>query len=209
MDTLNPTIRICAAARFQTDGRTADKALKQLLRQQSSTDPRRFSRLSLLAALGAAALKQKTAVRPDCTVYLATPFASPALFEKMAENVLAHHTAMPYDFIANLHNAPAFHAAQILGTHGAGISLAADSRTWQNVLAPAAESLFSNGQTAVGWCSEAEHADAPEHSIWLLLEHGTHGTALSELAAAASNTPSENRSPWQTLLERLQAIGVL
>ena len=45
----------------------------------------------------------------------------------MADNVLNHHAAMPFDFIANLHNSPVFHAAQALGTHGATLVVTADN----------------------------------------------------------------------------------
>ena len=117
MAIINPDIRITAAARFDTKAAVGNKILKQTLQQQSGTDARRLSRLSLIAALGAGLLRGQGEIRPDCAVFLGTPFSSPSVFEKMADNVLNHHAAMPFDFIANLHNAPVFHAAQTLGTH--------------------------------------------------------------------------------------------
>lgn len=97
--------RITAVARFDTDASIPTKQLKTPLQQQSGLDPRRFSRLSLIAALGASLLKQNHRIAPDCAVYTAAPFSSPSVFEKMADNVF-NHAAMPFDFIANLHNAP-------------------------------------------------------------------------------------------------------
>ena len=96
--------RITAVARFDTDASIPTKQLKTPLQQQSGLDPRRFSRLSLIAALGASLLKQNHRIAPDCAVYTAAPFSSPSVFEKMADNVF-NHAAMPFDFIANLHNA--------------------------------------------------------------------------------------------------------
>ncbi len=82
MDTINNNVRITAAARFDGDSSVSGKTLKQALQQQTGTDARRFSRLSLLAALGACKLRSRAAVREDCAVYVATPFSSPSLFEK-------------------------------------------------------------------------------------------------------------------------------
>ena len=128
MDILDLNIRITAAARFDTDASVGGKPLKVALQQQSGQDPRRFSRLSLLAALGANLLKPIRPVAPDCAVYTAAPFSSPSVFEKMTDNVLNHAAAMPFDFIANLHNAPSFHAAQMLGSSGATVFVPADNR---------------------------------------------------------------------------------
>ena len=102
----------------------------------------------------------------------------------MADNVLNHHAAMPFDFIANLHNAPVFHAAQTLGTHGATLAVATERHleTRFHPLLLAAQSLQSGGQAAVGWAYEhqATHADTREGSIWILLEHGAeHGVPVT------------------------------
>ena len=105
---LNPNIRITAAVCFDTDAGTGSKILKQTLKQQSGIDTRRLSRLSLIAALGAGQLKEQCEIRSDCAVFLGTPFSSPSVFEKMADNVLNHHAAMPFDFIAQLAQLPPF-----------------------------------------------------------------------------------------------------
>ena len=175
MEIVNPDIRIIAAARFDTEAAVGNKIFKQTLQQQSGTDARRLSRLSLIAALGAGLLRGQSEIRPDCAVFLGTPFSSPSVFEKMADNVLNHHAAMPFDFIANLHNAPVFHAAQTLGTHGATLAVATEHHleTRFHPLLLAAQSLQIGGQAAVGWAYEhqATHADTREGSIWILLEH--------------------------------------
>ena len=169
MATVNPNIRITAAVRFDTDAGTGGKILKQTLKQQSGIDTRRLSRLSLIAELGAGQLNEQSEIRSDCAVFLGTPFSSPSVFEKMADNVLNHHAAMPFDFIANLHNAPVFHAAQALGTHGATLVVAVDNNidTCFHPLLLAMQSLQNGGQAAVGWAYEhqAAHADTHEGSI--------------------------------------------
>ena len=183
MDILDLNIRITAAARFDTDASVGGKPLKVALQQQSGQDPRRFSRLSLLAALGANLLKPIRPVAPDCAVYTAAPFSSPSVFEKMTDNVLNHAAAMPFDFIANLHNAPSFHAAQMLGSSGATVFVAA------------ALSLHAGGQAAVGWCYE-HHAGYPctrEGSIWLLLEHGATTGAAVRVKRRDAPDPQEKR----------------
>lgn len=220
MAIINPDIRITAAARFYTEAAVGNKILKQTFQQQSGTDARRLSRLSLIAALGAGLLRGQGEIRPDCAVFLGTPFSSPSVFEKMADNVLNHHAAMPFDFIANLHNAPVFHAAQTLGTHGATLAVATERHleTRFHPLLLAAQSLQSGGQAAVGWAYEhqANHADTREGSIWILLEHGAeHGVPVtldteaekaempSRQAAAQSET---QRYYWQDIADFLEIL---
>lgn len=197
MDILDLNIRITAAARFDTDASVGGKPLKAALQQQSGQDPRRFSRLSLLAALGANLLKPIRPVAPDCAVYTAAPFSSPSVFEKMTDNVLNHAAAMPFDFIANLHNAPSFHAAQMLGSSGATVFVPADNRPNRQFypLLAAALSLHAGGQAAVGWCYE-HHAGYPctrEGSVWLLLEHGATTGAAVRVKRRDAPAPQEKR----------------
>ena len=217
---MNPDIRITAAARFDTAAAVGNKILKQTLQQQSSTDARRLSRLSLIAALGAGLLRGQSKIRPDCAVFLGTPFSSPSVFEKMADNVLNHHAAMPFDFIANLHNAPVFHAAQTLDTHGATLAVATERylETRFHPLLLAAQSLPNGGQAAVGWAYEhqATHADTREGSIWILLEHGAeHGipvtldgqTQKAERPSCQAATHSETQGYyWQDVADILETL---
>lgn len=213
MATVNPNIRITAAVRFDTDTDTGGKILKQTLKQQSGIDTRRLSRLSLIAALGAGQLKEQCEIRPDCAVFLGTPFSSPSVFEKMADNVLNHHAAMPFDFIANLHNAPVFHAAQALGTHGATLVVAADNNidTCFHPLSLAMQSLQNGGQAAVGWAYEhqAAHADTHEGSIWILLEAGVEQgvPVILNYAGVQADRPSEKpQYYWQGIADWIEAV---
>ena len=213
MATVNPNIRITAAVRFDTDAGTGGKILKQTLKQQSSIDTRRLSRLSLIAALGAGQLKEQSKIRSDCAVFLGTPFSSPSVFEKMADNVLNHHAAMPFDFIANLHNAPVFHAAQALGTHGATLVVAADNNidTCFHPLSLAMQSLQNGGQAAVGWAYEhqAAHADTHEGSIWILLEAGVEQgvPVILNYAGVQADRPSEKpQYYWQGIADWIEAV---
>ena len=213
MATVNPHIRITAAVRFDTDADTGGKILKQTLKQQSDIDTRRLSRLSLIAALGAGQLKEQSEIRPDCAVFLGTPFSSPSVFEKMADNVLNHHAAMPFDFIANLHNSPVFHAAQALGTHGATLVVAADNNmdTCFHPLLLAMQSLQNGGQAAVGWAYEyqAAHTDTHEGSIWILLEVGVEQGVPVELNNEGMRPERPSEKPqyyWQDIADWIEKV---
>lgn len=213
MATVNPNIRITAAVRFDTDADTGGKILKQTLKQQSGIDTRRLSRLSLIAALGAGQLKEQSEIRSDCAVFLGTPFSSPSVFEKMADNVLSHHAAMPFDFIANLHNSPVFHAAQALGTHGATLVVAADNNmdTCFHPLLLAMQSLQNGGQAAVSWAYEhqAAYTDTHEGSIWILLETGVEQGVPVELnnEGMQPKRPSEKpRYYWQDIADWIEKV---
>ena len=211
--TVNPDIRITAAVRFDTDTDTGGKILKQTLKQQSGIDTRRLSRLSLIAALGAGQLKEQCEIRSDCAVFLGTPFSSPSVFEKMADNVLNHHAAMPFDFIANLHNAPVFHAAQVLGTHGATLVVAVDNNmdTCFHPLLLAMQSLQNGGQAAVGWTYEhqAAHADTHEGSIWILLEAGTEQgvpVVLNDERVQVDRPSEKTQYYWQDIADWIEKV---
>ena len=213
MATVNPNIRITAAVRFDTDAGTGEKILKQTLKQQSGIDARRLSRLSLIAALGAGQLKEQCEIRSDCAVFLGTPFSSPSVFEKMADNVLNHHAAMPFDFIANLHNSPVFHAAQALGTHGATLVEAVDNNidTCFHPLLLAMQSLQNSGQAAVGWAYEHQtvHADTQEGSIWIVLEAGAEQGVPVVLndEDTQTNRPSEkSQYYWQNIADWIEEV---
>ena len=213
MATVNPNIRITAAVRFDTDAGTGGKILKQTLKQQSGIDTRRLSRLSLIAALGAGQLKEQCEIRSDCAVFLGTPFSSPSVFEKMADNVLNHHAAMPFDFIANLHNAPVFHAAQALGTHGATLVVAADNNvdTCFHPLSLAMQSLQNGGQAAVGWAYEhqAAHADTHEGSIWIVLEAGAEQgvpVVLNDEVMQADRPSEKLQYYWQNIADWIEEV---
>ena len=213
MATVNPNIRITTAVRFDTDAITGSKILKQTLKQQSGIDTRRLSRLSLIAALGAGQLNEQSEIRSDCAVFLGTPFSSPSVFEKMADNVLNHHAAMPFDFIANLHNSPVFHAAQALGTHGATLVVTADNNvdTCFQPFLLAIQSLQNGGQAAVGWAYEhqAARADTQEGSIWILLEAGAEQgvpVVLNDEGIQADRPSEKPQYYWQNIVDWIEAV---
>lgn len=213
MATVNPDIRITAAVRFDTDAGTGGKILKQTLKQQSGIDTRRFSRLSLIAALGAGQLKEQSEIRSDCAVFLGTPFSSPSVFEKMADNVLNHHAAMPFDFIANLHNSPVFHAAQALGTRGATLVVAVNNNvdTCFHPLSLAMQSVQNGGQAAVGWAYEHQvaRADTHEGSIWIVLEAGAEQGIPVVLNDEGTQTDRPSEKPqyyWQGIVDWIEEV---
>ena len=213
MATVNPNIRITAAVRFDTDAGIGGKILKQTLKQQSGIDTRRLSRLSLIAALGAGQLKEQCEIRSDCAVFLGTPFSSPSVFEKMADNVLNHYAAMPFDFIANLHNSPVFHAAQALGTHGATLVVTADNNvdTCFHPLSLAMQSLQNSGQAAVGWAYEHQVArsDTQEGSIWIVLEAGAEQgvpVVLNDEVMQADRPSEKPQYYWQNIADWIEEV---
>ena len=213
MATVNPNIRITAAVRFDTDAGIGGKILKQTLKQQSGIDTRRLSRLSLIAALGAGQLKEQCEIRSDCAVFFGTPFSSPSVFEKMADNVLNHHAAMPFDFIANLHNSPVFHAAQALGTHGATLVVTADNNvdTCFQPLLLAMQSLQNGGQAAVGWAYEHQvaRADTHEGSIWIVLEAGAEQgipVVLNDEVMQADRPSEKPQYYWQNIADWIEEV---
>lgn len=186
-----------------------NKTLKQMLHNESGINGRRLSRLSLIAALGALRMRQHAAIRTDCAVYVATPFASPALFQKMADNVLNHHAAMPFDFMANLHNAPAFHAAQALGSNGATVVCAADhnTRSWQKALRLAEHALLAEPQIALGFCREREQETDSDGCVWLLLERNSNKIDARLNHFDKADKPSENPHYWQSLIHCLADLN--
>ncbi|WP_416192491.1 hypothetical protein [Neisseria sp. CCUG12390] len=209
MDSLKK--HLAAVAVFNA-GSLDNKTLKHTLQSESGIASRRLSRLSLIAALGAWRLRECVAdrIRPDCAVYLATPFASSALFQKMSDNVLNHHAAMPFDFIANLHNAPVFHAAQALGSHGATVVCAADRRreSWQKAWRLAENALVSEPQIALGFCYERTQENEADGSVWLLLERNPAEQHMFSDNPDKAGRPSENAHYWQDLIDCLSVSTI-
>jgi len=131
----------------------------------------------------------------------------------MADNVLNHHAAMPFDFIANLHNSPVFHAAQALGTHGATLVVTADNNvdTCFHPLSLAMQSVQNGGQTAVGWAYEhqAARADTHEGSIWIVLEAGAEQGVPVVLNDEGTQTDEPSEKPqyyWQNVADWIEAV---
>ena len=122
---LNPNQTIAylhATARFIVEPQQPDAKLRRLLREQYGIDARRLSRFTLLALLGALPLCQGLPENP--AIYLASPFSSPSRMAAMQQKLAASQPS-PLDFMANLHNAATFQLAQILGSSGNSVFLAA------------------------------------------------------------------------------------
>ncbi len=164
---------ITGAACFDATGSTP-AALKGYLKQQYGLDGRRLSRLSMLALAGGLL----PVVRPataNTALYLASAYSSPSVLADMLQQVFVHQAAKPFDFLANLHNAPVFHLAAALGCHGASVFqvVGADSESWLQPLLLACLDLAAGScdNALVGWVHEAQAArPGAEGSVWLCLQ---------------------------------------
>ena len=165
---LNPNQTIAylhATARFIAEPQQPDGELRRLLREQYGIDARRLSRFTLLALLGALPLCQGLPENP--AIYLASPFSSPSRMAAMQQKLAACQPS-PLDFMANLHNAATFQLAQILGSSGNSVFLAADAESCLNPLYAVLNTLLAEpGQTVLlGWAYEQSGQDEQEGSVW-------------------------------------------
>ena len=165
---LNPNQTIAyihAAARFVAEPQQPDGELRRLLREQYGIDARRLSRFTLLALLGALPLCQGLPENP--AIYLASPFSSPSRMVSMRQKLAAGQPS-PLDFMANLHNAATFQLAQILGSSGNSVFLAADAADCLSPLYAVLNALLAEpGQTVLlGWAYEQSGQDEQEGSVW-------------------------------------------
>ena len=165
---LNPDQTIAylhAAARFIAEPQQPDGELRRLLREQYGIDARRLSRFTLLALLGALPLCQGLPENP--AIYLASPFSSPSRMVSMRQKLVAGQPS-PLDFMANLHNAATFQLAQILGSSGNSVFLAADAESCLSPLYAVLNALLAEpGQTVLlGWAYEQSGQDEQEGSVW-------------------------------------------
>ena len=165
---LNPNQTIAyihAATRFIAEPQQPDGELRRLLREQYGIDTRRLSRFTLLALLGALPLCQGLPENP--AVYLASPFSSPSRMVSMRQKLAAGQPS-PLDFMANLHNAATFQLAQILGSSGNSVFLAADAESCFSPLYAVLNALLAEpGQTVLlGWAYEQSGQDEQEGSVW-------------------------------------------
>ena len=154
-----------ATARFIAEPQQPDAELRRLLREQYGIDARRLSRFTLLALLGALPLCQGLPENP--AIYLASPFSSPSRMAAMQQKLAACQPS-PLDFMANLHNAATFQLAQILGSSGNSVFLAADAESCLSPLYAVLNALLAEpGQTVLlGWAYEQSGQDEQEGSVW-------------------------------------------
>ena len=155
-----------ATARFIAEPQQPDAELRRLLREQYGIDARRLSRFTLLALLGALPLCREGL--PEIpAIYLASPFSSPSRMVSMRQKLAACQPS-PLDFMANLHNAATFQLAQILGSSGNSVFLAADAESCLSPLYAVLNTLLAEpGQTVLlGWAYEQSGQDEQEGSVW-------------------------------------------
>ena len=183
-----------AAARFLAAPQQGDGELRRLLRETHGIDARRLSRLSLLALLGALPLCRGLPENP--AIYLASPFSSPSRMIEMRQK-LAAGLPSPLDFTANLHNAATFQLAQILGSSGNSVFLAADARSRLSPLHAALNELLAEPEQTLllGWAYEqsAARGQEQEGSVWWKLSGspppGPAGWRISTAETAAPAPP--------------------
>ena len=127
---IRQVLSIQAAAQGWADARVSDARLKQYLKQTHELDARRLSRLSMLALAGGLAAAAQAPLCLRSSIYMGGAFSSPSVFQRMLDNVLSEQVAMPFDFLANIHNAPVYHVAAVLACQGAGVFLPLTPATW-------------------------------------------------------------------------------
>lgn len=171
-----------ATARFIAEPQQPDAELRRLLREQYGIDARRLSRFTLLALLGALPLCQGLPENP--AIYLASPFSSPSRMAAMQQKLAASQPS-PLDFMANLHNAATFQLAQILGSSGNSVFLAADAADYLSPLYAVLNALLAEpGQTVLlGWAYEQSGHEEQEGGMWWQVSGsllpGQHGWRIS------------------------------
>lgn len=187
-------VGVRAAVQLRTEATVSDARLRQWVRQQYGIDGRRLGRLSLLALAGALAVAG--AATPEA-VYLATAFGSAPLLQRMLDNVVHEGVAKPFDFLANLHNAPVFHVAAALGCCGQTLLLPTTqvAASWSAPLRLALNDLLcGHNETAlVGWCYEHQPhcGEQVDGSHWLYLQrHPAAAVPQLWLAAGQGEAPS-------------------
>ena len=155
-----------ATARFIAEPQQPDAELRRLLREQYGIDARRLSRFTLLALLGALPLCREGL--PEIpAIYLASPFSSPSRMAAMQQKLAACQPS-PLDFMANLHNAATFQLAQILGSSGNSVFLAADAESCLSPLYAVLNALLAEPRQTVllGLAYEQAGQGEQEGSVW-------------------------------------------
>ncbi|MCP2041225.1 hypothetical protein L1281_001819 [Neisseria sp. HSC-16F19] len=166
-------VSVRAACNLRTDAAVADTQLRRFVQQQYGVDGRRLSRLSLLTLAGAlGAAEGRT---PDA-LYMGTVFVSKTLMQRMLDNVMFEGLAKPFDFLANLHNAPVFHVAAALGCRGQTLVLPTSDQaaSWSIPLRLAINDITCGfaDSALVGWCYEHQplRQEQRDGSHWLWLQ---------------------------------------
>ncbi|MBH5328671.1 hypothetical protein H9Q10_03185 [Eikenella sp. S3360] len=197
--------RIQASSRFLAAPQQTDSELRRLLREQYGIDARRLSRFTLLALLGVLPLCQGLPENP--AVYLASPFSSPGRLAAMRQK-LAAGLPSPLDFMANIHNAATFQLAQILGSSGNSVFLAAEAEDcWAALYAALNEMLAEPGQTVLlGWAYERAAEGELEGSVWWKLSGSLMPQAGNGRIAVSAEEDEAEQAVFPTATGFLPAV---
>ena len=187
------------SARFVAEPQQPDAELRRLLRKQYGIDARRLSRFTLLALLGVLPLCQ--GLPENSAIYLTSPFSSPSRMAAMQQKVAACQPS-PLDFMANLHNAATFQLAQILGSSGNSVFLAADAADCLSPLYAVLNALLAEPRQTVllGWAYEQAGQREQEGSVWWQVSGSLppwqHGWQISTAAINYAITTMPHQSAF-------------
>jgi len=125
-------MKVIAACEVRGLDRT-DNQLKVTLGEYLSKPPRRIDRLTLLALLVAAPLKEH--LQADSGLYLAATYpARPNMFALLESVCAQQKLPKPFEFVNSVSNAAGFHVAQQLGMQGPNLFIGAGAQVWGQLL---------------------------------------------------------------------------
>lgn len=125
-------MKVIAACEVRGLDRT-DNQLKATLGEYLSKPPRRIDRLTLLALLVAAPLKEH--LQADSGLYLAATYpARPNMFALLESVCAQQKLPKPFEFVNSVSNAAGFHVAQQLGMQGPNLFIGAGAQVWGQLL---------------------------------------------------------------------------
>ncbi|MDO4998398.1 MAG: hypothetical protein Q4E16_07130 [Neisseria sp.] len=197
---------------FTHNSNTPSSDLRQQLKH-AGTDARRLSRQTMLALL---ANHGCPPLPNDSAVCVGIDFGSPSVFQQMQQNVAAN-IAKPFDLLAHLHNAPAFHVAQQHQLTGANVvQIVGNSPSKWQIFNTAYQLLSQHSHVLLLLCYEAATPEISPQEGCLALLLSTMPSAdscdctqnkcdirISRSQASASEMPNDYFSACQTLWQQL------
>lgn len=179
--------------------------LRERLRDEMPTPPRRINRFIRLALIGANRCASNAELPTDTAVYLASehgPIADTVAL--MQTLLLDHEPVMPVSFINLATNMAGFHVARTLGLNGrniavarhhcglgAGLELAALDPAGTVLLGTISEGVWPLHEHRIR-CQLPANADLAEGSYWLALARpDRHGPTLTRTVAASVDEAAE------------------
>lgn len=120
-----------------------DKMLKQMLKEQLPSMPRRMDRLALLTLLLALPFRGQLANK--CGIYLAADYPSLNNMYALLDTVIVQQQLpKPFEFVNSVSNAACFYAAQMLNLDGPNVFIGAGNKPWQPLAEFAYADLYCN-----------------------------------------------------------------